>query len=212
MNHMLWPTALFAALLFWLGFRAEREILAPLYRAAFVLGAVILALPAILFVAYYTGVLGEPIWLYEFRARPCTELAAGGIGLVAGFLQRVRHKHPVMKRQVRTFTIPAFLVAIVVTPYLKPILRPLDPSRLHEAWKGGICLQSTGATCGPASAATIVRALGGNATEAELARDSFTYAGGTENWYLVRALRKRGFHPELERVAPEAGRFPTPSI
>src|SRR4051794_1154807 len=105
MNHMLWPTALSAALLFWLGFRAEGEILAPVYRAAFVLGAVILAVPGILFVAYYTGLLGEPIWLYEFRAWPYTELAPGGIGLVAGFLQRGRHQRPVMKRQVRTFTV-----------------------------------------------------------------------------------------------------------
>jgi hypothetical protein len=212
MNHMLWPTVLGTAVLFWLGLKAEPVITSPGQRRAFVLGAVVLAAPAVLFCAYYTKLLGEPVWLYEFRSLPGTELSAAGVGLIAGFFQRLRHEHPRVKRQVRTFTVPAFVAATIVVPYLKPILLPLDRSRLREKWKDGICLQSTSSTCGPASAATIVRALGGSATEAELARDSLTYAGGTENWYLARALRKRGFHPAFELVAANAGRFPTPSV
>lgn len=212
MNHMLWPTLLMAALLFWVGVKAEQRIAAPLNRTLFVGSATVLAMPGILFAAYYTKLLGEPIWLYEFRALPYTELTAAGVGLIAGFVHQVRLKHAFMKRQLRAFTVPAILAVAVVAPYVKPLLRPLDKSLLHENWNDGVCLQSTPSTCGPASAATLIRSLGKNVTEAELASESLTYAGGTENWYLVRALRKRGFHPEFKLVAPESREFPTSAI
>jgi hypothetical protein len=212
MNHMLWPTALCAALLFWIGLKAEQKIASPVNRKLFVFAATVLAAPGILFAAYYTKLLGEPIWLYEFRALPYTELTAAGVGLIAGFVHQARNKHPFIKRQLRALTVPAILVVILAAPYVKPILRPLDRTQLHENWKDGVCLQSTPSTCGPASAATIIRSQRKKVTEAELADESLTYAGGTENWYLVRALRKRGFDPEFKRVAPDAQQFPTPTV
>lgn len=212
MNHMLWPTLLMAALLFWIGIKVEQRIAAALNRILFVISAAVLAIPGALFAAYYTKLLGEPIWLYEFRALPGAELTAAGTGLLAGFVHQARHKHPLMKRQLRAFTVPAIFAVVLAAPYAKPLLRPLDKSLLQENWKNGVCLQSTPSTCGPASAATLVRSLGKNGTEAELANESLTYAGGTENWYLVRALRKRGFKPELKLVAPDGLEFPTPAI
>jgi hypothetical protein len=212
MNHLLWPTLVMAALLFWIGVKAEQKIAAPLNRTLFAIFTTVLAIPGILFAAYYTKLLGEPIWLYEFRVLPCTELTAAGLGLIAGFVHQVRLKHPLMKRQLRAFTVPVIFAVVLAAPYAKPILRPLDKSLLQENWKDGVCLQSTPSTCGPASAATIIRSLGKNVTEAELANESLTYAGGTENWYLVRALRKRGFNPEFRLVAPESREFPTSAI
>jgi len=212
MNHMLWPTLLLAALLFWIGAKLERKVTTLTNRTLFAVSATALAIPGILFAVYYTKLLGEPIWLYEFRALPCTELTAAGAGLIAGFLHQARHKHPFMKRQFRALTVPAIFLVVLVAPYAKPFLRPLDKTLLQENWKDGVCLQSTPSTCGPASAATIVNSLGKEVTEAELASESFTYAGGTENWYLARALRKRGFEIEFKSVSSDAKEFPTSAI
>ncbi|MFK5922022.1 MAG: cysteine peptidase family C39 domain-containing protein [Verrucomicrobiota bacterium] len=55
-----------------------------------------------------------------------------------------------------------------------------------------VCLQSTSSTCGAASGATILKALGVEVTESQLAAEAHSYMGGTEAWYLARALRKRG--------------------
>ena len=46
-------------------------------------------------------------------------------------------------------------------------------------------------------------------TERELAVDSYTYAGGTEAWYLAKAIRRRG--AEAEFVLSDST-LPSPSI
>jgi hypothetical protein len=210
--HMFWFTVIIAAGLFWVGCLAEQKLASPVARFAFVVGATLAAVPGILFAAYYTKLLGEPIWLYRFRAVEGTELTAAGIGLLAGFVHQARHHHPLLRRQFRTFTVPMIFALVMVVPYVKPIVKPLDGRQLQERWEDGVCIQSTASTCGPASAATIARALGKHVTEAELAHESLTCAGGTENWYLARALRKRGFHVEFQKLPPDASEFPTPAI
>lgn len=212
MNHMLWPTALIAVLFFWLGTKAESKFTPSLERSAFLIISVILAAPGFLFAAYYTKLLGEPAWLYKFRAAQGTELSAACIGLLAGFVHEARHKYALLRKQLRTLTVPLILAVIIGAPYIKPLIRPLNKSQLVEQWKDGVCLQSTPSTCGPASAATILKSLGKSVTEAELARESLTYAGGTENWYLVRALRKRGLQVEFKPTSTDAADFPTSAI
>lgn len=79
---------------------------------------------------------------------------------------------------------------------------------LKESWQEGVCLQSTASTCGPSSAATILRHLGKQATEAELAAAAHSHGRGTEAWYLARALRARGVQARFEFApgfAPEGG-------
>jgi ABC-type bacteriocin/lantibiotic exporter with double-glycine peptidase domain len=75
---------------------------------------------------------------------------------------------------------------------VKPLIDPLDLKVLRDRCDGAVCLQSSFSTCGPATAATILRGFGQNVTEKDLALESFTSRGGTEAWYLARALRKRG--------------------
>lgn len=59
-----------------------------------------------------------------------------------------------------------------------------------EAWRGDICLQTTPYTCSPASAATLLRAYGINATEREMAELCLTHRG--TNWMgLFRGLSKK---------------------
>lgn len=212
MNHLLWPTLLLTALFFWLGSKAEGWLIAPSRRWGFALLATVLAIPGLLFAAYYAKILGEPIWLYEFRALPGTELTAAGTGLLAGFIHQFRLKHSLIRKHLRPVTVPVILAVIIGAPYVKPLLRPLPKTQLTEQWKDDVCLQSTPSTCGPASAATILKSLGREATEAELACECLSYAGGTENWYLARALRKRGLRVEFKLLPQTAQTFPTPAI
>jgi len=122
---------------------------------------------------------------------PLTELAAGGLGLSAGLLAA-----PPAKRQqngeLASWLCGGALLLWVAVPYVKPLVNALDPGELHDEWRDDVCLQSTESSCGPAAVATLLRAHGVQAEEAELARECFTSRGGTENWYLARAMRRRG--------------------
>ena len=89
------------------------------------------------------------------------------------------------------------VAAFAFVPFLKPIIGPL-PSNFSGKWNGDICLQSTPSTCGPASVATILNSLGVETNESELARDSYSYTGGTEAWYLIRAIRARGCEASVQ--------------
>jgi len=85
-----------------------------------------------------------------------------------------------------------------VVPYLKPLIGPLPDREFREHQRGGICLQSTPSTCGPASVTTILWRLGAQTSEQATARAAFSYAGGTEAWYLARYVRSKGFAPRFD--------------
>jgi Peptidase C39 family len=71
------------------------------------------------------------------------------------------------------------------------ILYPFQPSG-EDSWKDGVCLQTTGSTCGPASLATCLRALGVPGKEGELSIEANTAADGTLFADLARAARRHG--------------------
>jgi len=128
-------------------------------------------------------------WFYEFRSLPLTELSAAGAGLFAGAMAELISKPKLVSK--------SFLIAVlclgIVAPYLKPVVAPLPKHRFEDRWQDNICLQSTPASCGAASAATIFRTYGLKLSERDIARECYTYLGGTENWYIARAFRRRGF-------------------
>ena len=45
-----------------------------------------------------------------------------------------------------------------------------------------------------------------------MAQEAFTYRGGTEIWYLARALRRRGFDADFVFQHPDSSLVPAPSI
>jgi hypothetical protein len=192
-------TALLAALLYVAGLRAR----APLLQRAGLLAA----LPALLFAAGYAHLgLDEAPWFCRLRALPGSELLVAGAGLTAGLLA------PRLRWRVAP---PLLAACLVIVPFFKPLLGLLMPPASGNLWAGGVCLQTTPSTCGPCSAATVVRALSaGSVSEATLAAEAHTFRGGTESWQLARALRRRGLRADFGRVsaavAPAA--FPVPSI
>lgn len=171
---------------------AEKLGRRPRLFAAF--GSLLLCLPAAWFVLYYLHFLPEPPLLYQLRSLPCSEGLLALLGVAAGFWRSV------LPRILKAFPTAAGVFLLTI-PFLKPVFRPLDLTKLHEQWKGDACIQSSWVTCGPASAASILRHLGDKqVTELDLAREAWTSASGTEAWHLARVLRRRGY--QVNFLAP----------
>ncbi len=208
MNPLFFPTLLLAVLFFMAGLTLCRR--GKSRTVAWV--GVLVGMPAFLFAAHYAKVLGEARWFYTFRSWPFTELSAAGVGLFFGWLEYRREQTPRLKKVIGRFFVPFLLLLCVAVPYLKQIFLRPDWNAFQDRWSAGVCLQTSEASCGPAAAATLLRHFGGEATERMLAVESFTTRRGTENWYLVRALRKRGLDLKYVMVAPGVERVLFPSI
>jgi hypothetical protein len=208
MDPLFWPTLLLTGILFLVG-----EHLSSRSASAWpaVVG-ILIAIPAVVFAAYYTKIFGEAMWLYWFRSLPFTELTGAGIGFIAGWLQGRRRNSPRWSRKMSGFLIPFLTMICVAAPYLKQMFLRPDWSRFQNRWINNVCVQSSESSCGPASAATLLRYFGKTATEMEIARESFTSRRGTENWYLIRALRHRGLAASYAVVAPGADHLLFPAI
>lgn len=168
------PTFLFSLVLFWLWTPLSKRIVSRVGRSALLVGACILAIPGILYILYYAHAFDNAVWFYRFRAMPFCEVAASGLGAITGFLHTTfRPQSPGEK-----LVWPLVLFVLLFIPFMKPVLDPVDYGQLRQRCEGEVCLQSTQATCGPSSAATILKLFGQNASEQELARESFTYRGG----------------------------------
>jgi hypothetical protein len=212
MNVLLIPTFLLAIGLFALGVLLGRR--KGISHKFFVFLCVIgmaAALPGVAFAAYYFKIFREPIWLYEFRSWSFAELAAGGAGLLAGLLHGRFSPHPRFRRLAGRCFFPGALALGLLVPYAKPVLRPPQWSQFKDRWSDGVCLQTSESSCGPACVATLLHLSGKSATELEIARESFSSKSGTENWYLARALRRRGITVQfsLEKGADTSWPFPS---
>lgn len=161
-------------------------------RLLLLAGAFVGALPGMTFSLYYTHLFDKAMWFDAFCALPGSELSATGAGLFAGVLASVLATAVPRWRVVFRAPILALLCLGLAVPYVKPLIAPIPARLFEELWRDGICLQSTYATCGPACAATILKKFGINESEKRLAWECHTYRGGTESWYLARALHRRG--------------------
>lgn len=209
MNPLFIPTIILAGILFLIG-----EKIAARNRSVWlVVAGIIAAVPAIIFAAYYTKIFGEAAWLYRFRSLPFIELTGSGIGFFAGWLQLQRAQNAYLKKHISGFFIPFLTLICISAPYLKQIVLRPDWGKFENRWSENICMQSSESSCGPASAATLLRFLGDETvTEVSLARECFTSRRGTENWYLVRALRHRGLIANCVVTQPGVEHVLFPSV
>jgi len=165
-------------------------------RTALVMAAIVLMIPAVLFTGYYIIHKPDGIWFINFRSVPGSEALSGLVGAMFGIV------YAFANNRSRVPYIPLLAVSglaalmLLAAPFVKQMFFRLDYSMMKDQWKNGICKQSSGTSCIPASCVTVVRMLGGNVTERELATESGTCHSGTEIWYVKRALRRHGY--ELE--------------
>jgi len=197
-----------AAIFFLVGVSLERKVASKAMRLGLLLCGVVLACPGLLFVLYYLHLLDSAAWFYNLRTVRYTELLASGLGLLAG----IGHAWWQPESIGEKCAVPSALFVLAFIPFVKPLFDPLDLSQLTNRCPGGVCMQSTFSTCGPASAATLLHAFGDDASETELARESLTSRGGTEIWYLARALQRRGIGTRVVIESPENMVLPSPAI
>ena len=182
------------------GERAARD-----RRILLAAAASILAIPGVSFAAYYLHLLPEPSWYYEFRSWRGVECLLILVGFAGGSVATLLPR--------RLLILPLFCTAaFVLAPVLKPLVGPVSAGGLKNTWDGDVCLQSTASTCGAAAVATILRSCGVTATEGEVARDAYSYAGGTEAWYLARAVRKRGCRARFFHSSGLNSNVPFPAV
>lgn len=187
------PTFLLSFALFWLYMSLTKRVVSKAGRALLLGSAITLAIPGSLFVLYYTHLFDAVAWFYAFRALPYSEFAASGMGAIAGVL----HTKFQSGSRGEKLVVPIALSVLLVIPFIKSLLDPVDYNQLRRTCEGEVCLQSTPSTCGPSSAATLLKLFRQTSSEEELARQCFTSQGGTEIWYLARALRRRGLTAEF---------------
>lgn len=160
--------------------------------------AAVLATPGLYQATYYLHILPEAEWFYEARSRAGTELWVLPLGVLGGCVAALLPR--------RWLVLPLLATTgAALGPFLKPVLAPLPEREFREVWTKAICIQSTLATCGPASLATILHATGREAKERDIARAAHSYRGGTEAWYLARHARALGLKAQFRQ---EEG-FPT---
>ena len=149
--------------------------------------SLLLCLPGAWFAFYYLHLLPEPPLLYQLRSLPFSEGFLAIFGFAAGIWRSL------LPRVLKLLPTAA-TVFVLTIPFLKAVFRPLDTTMLTEHWEDDACIQSSVVTCGPASAASILRYLGDRKTlERDLATEAWTSQSGTEAWHLARAVEKRGF-------------------
>lgn len=207
---VLWP-ALLVGVVLCVGFHrlASTE---RMPRALLVGVAALLALPWLAFLAYYTHMLDGPLY-YEWRSWPLTDFTAGGVGALAGALaagpdaRRPRGTAgPARAAGVggRPFGLGrgvAYTALLVILAFAKPALGLMHPEELNDVWVDGVCIQTSDASCGACTTATVLRALGEEGTtEREIAVAAATARTGTLNWLLAREVRARGY--EARFTAP----------
>lgn len=147
--------------------------------------AALFSVPGASFAVFYLHLFPETSGYYHFRSIVGTELLVVILGIAGGLLASLL---PRVLLIVPLLGVAAFSVA----PIIKPFIGPIPAKTFREDWQGDVCRQSTSSTCGAASTATILKMFGVYAMESTLAKEAHSYAGGTEAWYLARAIRARG--------------------
>lgn len=201
-------TAVGAGVLFYFGSLLGKKAGSRLGRIGLLAVGLILGAPGFLFVLYYAHLFDNAAWFYSFRILAFTEFLPAGVGLLAGVLNSWFEPESFGEKLV----VPAALFVLVLIPFVKPLLDPIELNRLRERCDGEVCMQSTFSTCGPSSAATLLKALGQTSSEKELARECLTSRGGTEIWYIARAFQRRGFRTRVVIQPPDNLSPPSPAV
>lgn len=135
----------------------------------------ITSLPGASFAIYYLHWFPEPWWYFEFRSWRGIEWCLVALGAFGGAIGTF---FPGILRSIPL----AATIAFSVVPFLKPVMGPLPYDLLSDLWREDVCMQSLPATCGAASAATVLRQFGISASEREVVKAAYSYVNGNEAW------------------------------
>ena len=150
-------------------------------------------------------------WSIRYMTHIGLEFTAFFVGVFSGLVQirtNVRHK----ARGIVTRHNGTVLAAFLLVPfYMHPILMP-PKYKFVDKWKDGVCMQSTGQSCGPACVTTMLTHYGIAKKEEDLIRPLFLSSQGTAAWAMARYLKKRGFGVKILKTSERPENIPVPSI
>lgn len=169
-------------------------------RIMLILAAAALGIPAVIFASNYLFLIPYAKWFIELHALPGAEIMSGFAGAMLGIMLASDRLRPGKLNGPILILCSVMTVALVTAPFIKQLYGSVDYSSLVDSWGEGVCLQTSGYTCMPACAATVIRLQGGHVTESELARCVGSTVTGTEVWYLKRGLAKHGYKPSFHHV------------
>jgi hypothetical protein len=208
-NPMIIPTVVIGYVLFRVGEAVHVRHPSRIAAAMSVIAGVLLAAPGILYTTYYLHFFDDAAWFYEFRSWRYTEVLGGGVGFIAGYLASALHFGP---NAVRGRLILTVALLWMLIPYAKMIVLPVNLDAMDDEWSDGVCIQTSSASCGPSCVATLLKQEGLATTEREIAEESYTCRTGTENWYMARTLRRRGFSVDFAVDPPQPDTLRYPAI
>ncbi|PHR33287.1 MAG: peptidase C39 [Fluviicola sp.] len=198
-NHNIFISVILTIILFFVGTQFIKRFKKSKYKSIFLVFSFLFAIPGLSMVTYYMHLIESPNWYITFRAIPGIECMNSLIGLFLGMI--ISNKK---------FLALSFSIFLVIIPYAKPIVRPININS-ETKWIDDVCIQSTYASCGPSSLATILKAKNINTTEREIAANAFTCSSGTEIWYLLRYATKKGLNFSCNQIH-EIEQVKTPCI
>lgn len=155
------PTLLSGELLFFAGVRTEQAVRRKWARTGLVALGIAASVPYLLVILYYTHLFRDSAWFYAFRTWEYSDLSFALTGWIVGYCYSLIDPQVSWEKALWPF---GFFVLLAI-PFIKPILDPIDLDKLHNSCPNKVCLQTTYSTCGPASAATLLLALGQQASE-----------------------------------------------
>ena len=150
------PTFGIAFLLFWLGNAVSRRADSKTKTVWLSLVALLLSVPGMLYVLYYAHFFDRATWFYSLRAFPHSELLASGLGFTSGVIAFWSQPQTLGEKLI----VPSVLAALLFVPFAKSALDAIDDTKLRDTCEGEVCLQSTASTCGPNSAASVLKLFG----------------------------------------------------
>jgi len=126
-------------------------------RFALMATSVVVSVPAVLFLCNYMWEVPSGAWFFSFHSLPAIEASSGFVGALLGVMFAHAKLHP------HRLNLPVLAASVVVgiTLLLVPFGKQLfytkvEYSSLKDVWKDGVCKQTSGTTCMPASFATVV--------------------------------------------------------
>ena len=183
-NYNIFLSLGIGIILYFIGTFIGRNIRNKNLKLALLLIAFILSIPGLLMILYYLHFFKLSVWYVDLRTTEFIEVSNSFMGFFIGLLTPFRQ---------RLFLNISVVIVLLIIPYIKPIIRPLSVTE-EKGWSDNVCLQSTGATCGPSCLATIFKHFGIDKTESEIAKACYTCGSGTEIWYLLRYARSQGLN------------------
>lgn len=150
-------------------------------------------------------------WLIRIRALWGIEFSVIFLGIFCALLQQRTIKRKLPRDPFSRHNGLVLALLLIVPSYIQPIILPYEHNFVDQ-WKGGVCMQSNGYTCGPATVATMLKHYGIDTTEEEVSKHVFLSQNGSVAWFLARHLRRHGLKVKIVPTASRPVDPPVPCI